>query len=162
MKPAKFLLTFVVICGVSVTLLRGEGVQVNPLERCLARANEDLSTIKVKALEFCGYELGENFQHDTVYDCRNGTPVVIWDCAPSLQGDSHSPDNRCSKDNDDSAQYERRCFSLGYCTPKRGFCGFKSEKDVRKEIIRTVPKKPYTGAQLSFYGRQLERGNPWR
>jgi len=154
------LITSVVVCGWFLSLMKGEDVQITPLERCLARANEDLSNIKIKMFEFCGHELGENFQHDSVYDCRNGTPVFVWDCAPSLQGDSHSPDNRCSKDNDRTAQFQRRCFSLGYCTPKRGFCGFKSEQDVRNEIIRTVPKKPYTGAQLSFYGRQLERGNP--
>jgi len=153
-EKTKTVITAFVICSSFFDSLNGD-VEEN-WKRCVARADDDPAN-RTK-LHFCGYELGDKYQHDTKYDCRTGTPEFVFDCTKSIYGHSHAPDIHCSKDNDDTAEYLRICFSIVYCTPKRGFCGFKSEQDVRNEIIRTLPNKVYRGTQMSYYNRQLERG----
>jgi len=157
MGPTTSLITAVVICGWFVSLRGNSGVEEN-WRRCREKADEDPSNRTI--LRFCGYELGESYQHDSYYDCRNnGTPEFVFDCTKSIYGHRHAPDIHCSNDNDWTSEFQRRCFSIVYCTPKRGFCGYKSEQDVRNEITRTIPIKVYRGTQMSFYNRQLERGN---
>jgi len=159
MKPTRSLFAVVVICGWFVFLRGNIDVEEN-WKRCRAKADEDPSNGTL--LEFCGYELGGNYQHDSYYDCINGTPEFSFDCTKSIYGDRHAPDIHCSKKNDHTAEYLRLCLSIVYCTPKRDFCGFKSEQEVRNEIIRTIPNKVHRGSQMSFYNRQLERGkNSW-
>jgi len=160
MKPAASMIAVAVICGWFVSLRGSSDVEEN-WRRCRAKADEDPSNRT--RLEFCGYELGEGYHHDTRYDCsENGTPEIVVDCTKSTYGHVDAPDIHCAKDNDWSARSLRQCWSIVYCTPKRGFCGFKGEQEVRSEIIRTIPKKVYRGTQMSFYNKQLERGNCWR
>jgi len=90
-------------------------------------------------IEFCGWELGESYSKQTVYDCYNKTPELHTDCtnAKDIIRDPILPPHYCRRYK--KTTDERGCYAVWACTPQRDFCGLQDLEEVRNIINFSLP-----------------------
>jgi len=75
-------------------------------------------------INFCGWELGENYSRNTIYDCYSKTPEFFQDCNTVKGEDRLLPSHYCRRFQNYTET--RGCYPVWACTPQRDFCGLKN------------------------------------
>jgi len=114
-----------------LTSLRGFNIEDN-LRECTTNP----SGVHIK---FCGWELGDNYSRQTIYDCYSKTPEFFEDCLQEDGEDRLLPAHYCRRFQ--NYTQVRGCYPVWACTPQRDFCGLKNLEEVRHVIISSIPVK---------------------